>query len=1663
MSTENSNNESINTFEKGLDMDSNYQNIQSGSYVYAENLINNSEEGKFVLTPENGIVQSNTQESLTTTPNANLVGSTIENPSNWITIGSVYIDDIEILFQGFLATNDTKFTNSRIATKNIFNGNFKVIYVNHQKLNFNIDYHINSPQANKIYNGDINLYFTDFFNPPRFLRLVYNSDLTTTDPYIVNQDVANLTLDFEEPIIDFISQGSTGGNAPVGTIHLFLQYVDKYGNTTRYSNITNGIPFVKDNRVSSLKSDFLISNTFKGNTGFTKSIPNGKLNGGNILDTRTSKTLSIHLNHLDTSYAYYKIGYIYYKESAYTPDYFLIDVLNPIDKSNNLFKDNILKTITFNEPTVDLDINEITQIAKKFEYTHAKTMTQHQNYLLLGNLKNEYEATSDAIYETFFEKITVKTGIKSLTSDLSIYNSSVKGKAYDHEQSTFRYKSYKRAEVYSLGARLIFKGGYKTKVFHIPAKEKIREYNSGLRYILPTKNSSITGTYYSEEEYKSDSKYIKTSNNKKIRHHVMPDFYHIDANNNTYYLSDESFVSNNKTTVNAMGIYFENLDFSIFSDIIKDQIAGIEFVRQTRENLNNKRILCQGITRLVQRPLINVPNFPVVSDINTGLKPFQDEVESKNYPFAGIGYIYNNSSSGGTFYNDQIEQEHGESFFSDFNNPEKYFRWDGLDNNQPLGNKYSTLGKHSYFDSASSFLFNVNSLTSSLPSFGTVTKSGNIQENSTSNAINPYLHFGEAIVNIISPETEFNLITIPSTVKLELRQKLYFNTYQIASDLRTFNGTINVGGVLDKINNNLLNNTDTNLGNYEWGGGSNGDIRSLDKRTYYDFNLGNGGENVSRILQISRNFNTSFLVAEPSLNFVNNTNVSNFRFLSEPLSTVFDDLGKLPSKQSIIDLNQNTLTYHAINDGSANANTFKFLIKHSFMNNGLYLVPSQLNYTVLENIFRKFVNNNIRYDLRLISDPNQFDQYYVTQNLGNARLNFADIKAPVRYFNKDYIQSTSSTKLYNLCTNEEKAEVDYSSTPVFDVIQDLTSQYGSIYTAEYFPISVNYLNSSTTNVGNNSNLLFSGDTFVSWYGNNNGGSGGAAYHQTQSTTTNSSFSDNALLHFILNYHTNVMYFPVETSINTHFRVNEGTTTVDYFPKTTFQEVFNDINKTIFKQSPHFNDDSYNLAFSKSQNNYNLSLSSNQLSTANTFGNYPNRIIYSNRSVSGEIDDKMRQFLTKNITDIPKDTGEIWNIYTMNNDIYAHTPNALWKTYMLQTTGVTTSNGDEFVLGQSQLFGLPAQKLLTKEGASGGTMSSWGNIMTPYGLIFIDNNGNKVFRVVNDQLEELSTSTLMMNFFSQNTKFATKRGNYKEKTHYLDDTPYNPLGHGFHFGWDDFNKRVLITKRSGVNTTLESKSYSMRFKNDKNEFFREFTLSFSFLNNRFISFNTYLPLYYINSGNYLMSIPDPLKQNLITNKTNFIGYHSDHTNPCKFYNLYPDNSKLSYVNNTYPMYEKVFDNIVLDMYNYRQIIESTNKNLVQSKTLIPNRGCGRINNICKDDLLDNLEVETSNQYSGEIQLIYNHNTEDHFKYYNDFRRGVKYYNKQYRISLPKSRTENVLIDRDNLKNYDKGIFGYEKLGDRFKDKYLKVTITWKNYEKFNFILNFIKNIFRINYK
>ena len=183
-------------------------------------------------------------------------------------------------------------------------------------------------------------------------------------------------------------------------------------------------------------------------------------------------------------------------------------------------------------------------------------------------------------------------------------------------------------------------------------------------------------------------------------------------------------------------------------------------------------------------------------------------------------------------------------------------------------------------------------------------------------------------------------------------------------------------------------------------------------------------------------------------------------------------------------------------------------------------------------------------------------------------------------------------------------------------------------------------------------------------------------------------------------------------------------------------------------------------------------------------NFPNRTVYSETSLEGEISDSMRIFLANNFQDIPKNRGEIINTFVHNQNFFLHCRKGLFQAFVNAREQIIT-DVSEIVLGTGRAFSQPPKEIFDQEGGYVGTTSKWAGTNTPFGYIFIDNDRGKVFLLA-DKIEEISDPD-NFTFFKE---FITTE---------LDDPP---AGIGFVGGYDFGEKRFILTKLGAGGDTID---------------------------------------------------------------------------------------------------------------------------------------------------------------------------------------------------------------------------------------------------------------------
>ena len=334
----------------------------------------------------------------------------------------------------------------------------------------------------------------------------------------------------------------------------------------------------------------------------------------------------------------------------------------------------------------------------------------------------------------------------------------------------------------------------------------------------------------------------------------------------------------------------------------------------------------------------------------------------------------------------------------------------------------------------------------------------------------------------------------------------------------------------------------------------------------------------------------------------------------------------------------------------------------------------------------------------------------------------------------------------------------------------------------------------------------------------------------------------------------IHHFFVESSVNFEYRNeftdDDGNLQTRYFPKSYADDAMG----TAFEKGLAT---SYNTQYSYENKVLSFfSRGSNDLGLRD----FSTRIIYSSISQPDSLVDNYRTFPQNNFQDVPRETGEIWDLFVESDTVYAHTPKSLWRLYS-NPKAISATDIGQVVLGTGDAYNISPQGKSEMKGGYAGSISQFAGTHTPAGYIFPDVLQGKVFSLQGGRLEEISKKG-MIKYFDENLYL-----------NYIDN-PYT--GEGLLGAYDFSNKRYIIVK------------------NDSGGGFAQ---SFSFLSDSWLSEHGYRPNVMIAFNNQLYFIKDDEIWEMNTgDRGNYFG------------TIY--NSSLKYVENDNPIYNKVFDNLYI---------------------------------------------------------------------------------------------------------------------------------------------------------
>lgn len=446
--------------------------------------------------------------------------------------------------------------NYRLSSDTVINGELveagSIVDLDTDGFNFSL----NNPleiDAQSSYDGSVNLIFNDNRNIPRLVNSRFsvlqnntyevvdrigNNDTNLYDSEQFDLDTSLYKRVNTIPTITFNSV-LPSGNLKVGNYVIYIKYADADGNET---------DFVGESGIISC---------FIGGDRDPFSIDGG------FRDQLASKSISLTVSDIDSSYDYIKV---YYTRSTSDVDSNRVVTAHEIDRKFPVRNNSCNVIITGSEETKDIPVSDI-----NIQYSiidKAKSQTVCQNMLFLGNSCKPdmmYKDLSDIslrllpyLIESDSERFIGKTSYDY--SDLS-------NQSYSHEYyntlNIYNKVGYWNEEIYRFGVVYIMKDGSLSPVYNIRGKNGIPKFEE------------LQSAYLQSDLWKYE-------NNEKVRNYIPIDESTFDVSG-TSYLENAKGVLRINTDSDSRKVYGIGIAIPTeVSEYLNTLVQGLFIVRQKR-------------------------------------------------------------------------------------------------------------------------------------------------------------------------------------------------------------------------------------------------------------------------------------------------------------------------------------------------------------------------------------------------------------------------------------------------------------------------------------------------------------------------------------------------------------------------------------------------------------------------------------------------------------------------------------------------------------------------------------------------------------------------------------------------------------------------------------------------------------------------------------------------------------------------------------------------------------------------------------------------------------------------------------------------------------------------------------------------------------------------
>lgn len=278
------------------------------------------------------------------------------------------------------------------------------------------------------------------------------------------------------------------------------------------------------------------------------------------------------------------------------------------------------------------------------------------------------------------------------------------------------------------------------------------------------------------------------------------------------------------------------------------------------------------------------------------------------------------------------------------------------------------------------------------------------------------------------------------------------------------------------------------------------------------------------------------------------------------------------------------------------------------------------------------------------------------------------------------------------------------------------------------------------------------------------------------------------------------------------------------------------------------------------------------------GKFPSRIIWSAKSQDEDVIDANLEFAVLDYDDLSLDKGGINMLAQKPNMLFAMTDYSVFgKPTNAQGAALTDST---LFLKNSNFLDIPETELYETGSGYGGCQSRFASINTEYGTAYVNQMAGEVY-LLNKQIKNISAQGMgrdMRDRLPSKLLYEFKKVVGKEYP-YKDSITFESMGVGTRLHFDPIQKRLIMSKIDyefilplrlwdnvttqdtnfiywdDVNSTFMWDGSNVNPKDDSTRFrVRNLTISYDFVENKWLSYHSWIPKVGFNDTNNLYTMP-----------------------------------------------------------------------------------------------------------------------------------------------------------------------------------------------------------------